>query len=114
MVVVLLLIIGLVIFVGIQTIQISVYGFPPKDEDVLEFIEKVRNSNPSLLGGVTTNCMIISGGNPFISSSINGVLFGFYINDVGAIPKWYKSHSEIKRLYNELGANKTKREKLGL
>jgi hypothetical protein len=42
------------------------------------------------------------------------VLFGFYINNVGLIPKWYKSHSEIKRLYNELGANKTKREKLGL
>jgi hypothetical protein len=114
MVVVILLIIGLVIFTGIQIIDINVYGSPPKDEDVLEFINKVRNSNPSLLSGASTDCMITSSGNPFISSSINGVLFGFYINNVGLIPKWYKSHSEIKRLYNELGANKTKREKLGL
>jgi hypothetical protein len=41
---------------------------------------------------------------------------GCYINDVGAIPRWYKSYDEIQKLYDELGVNsvKTKREKLGL
>ena len=114
MVVVILLIVGLVIFTGSQIININVYWSPPKDEDVLEFIEKVRNSKPSLLSWVSTDCMITSSGNPFISSSVNGLLFGFYINDVGLIPKWYKSHSEIEKLYVELGVKKTKKEKLRL
>jgi hypothetical protein len=41
---------------------------------------------------------------------------GYYIKDVGAIPRWYKSYGEIQKLYSELGVNnvKTKREKLGL
>jgi hypothetical protein len=41
---------------------------------------------------------------------------GYYISDVGAIPRWYKSYGEIQKLYVELGAKsgKTKKEKLGL
>jgi hypothetical protein len=95
---------------------ISVTGFPPKDEDVLEFIEKVRNSNPSLFDGVKPDCMISSRGNPYISTSLNSILIGCHISDVGAIPRWYKSYGEIQKLYVELGAKsgKTKKEKLGL
>jgi hypothetical protein len=58
--------------------------------------------------------MISSSGNPYISSSLSTCLMGYYISDVGAIPRWYKSYDEIQKLYVELGVNdiKTKREKL--
>jgi hypothetical protein len=111
-----LLIIGLILFVGFELVNISVCGFPPKDGDVLEFIEKVRKSNPQLLDGKNPDCMIISSGNPYISSSLSTCLMGYYISDVGTIPRWYHSYSEIQNLYIELGAKsgKTKKEKLGL
>ena len=113
---VVLLIIGLIFFVAFELINISVCGFPPKDEDVLEFLEKVKKSNPSLLDGAKPDSMLRSNGNPFISNSLKTVLMGCYINDVGTIPKWYKSYDEIQKLYIELGAksSKTKKEKLGL
>ena len=113
---VILLIIGLILFVVFELININVCGFPPKDEDVLEFIEKVRKSNPFLLDGAKPDSMISSSGNPYISSSLSTCLMGYYISNVGAVPRWYKSYGEIQKLYVELGANsgKTKREKLGL
>ena len=115
-VLVMLLIAGLIFFSIYELTNLSVTGFPPKDEDVLEFIEKVRKSNPYLLDGAKPNSMISSSGNPYISSSLSTCLMGYYISDVGAIPRWYKSYDEIQKLYTELGANdvKTKREKLGL
>lgn len=115
-VLVIFLIIALITFISFELININVCGFPPKDEDVLEFIEKVRKSNPYLLDGAKPNSMISSSGNPYISSSLSTCLMGYYINDVGTIPRWYKSYGEIQKLYTELGAenSKTKREKLGL
>jgi hypothetical protein len=111
-----LLIIGLILFVAFELIHISVCGFPPKDEDVLEFINKVRKSNPELIDGGKPNSMISSSGNPYISNGLTTFLIGCYISDVGAIPRWYKSYGEIQKLYVELGAKsgKTKKEKLGL
>jgi hypothetical protein len=111
-----LLIIGLILFVVFELINISACGFPPKDGDVLEFLEKVKKSNPVVWDGVKPDSMISSNGNPFISNSLRTVLMGCYINDVGTIPRWYKSYGEIQKLYVELGAKsgKTKREILGL
>lgn len=111
-----LLIVGLILFVAFELININVCGFPPKDEDVLEFLEKVKKSNPSLLDGAKPDSMLRSSGNPFISNSLKTVLMGCYINDVGTIPRWYKSYDEIQKLYVELNAKsgKTKREILGL
>ena len=116
LILVVLLIIGLILFVGFELVNINVCGFPPKDEDVLKFIEKVRKSNPELIDGVKPGSIISSSGNPYISSSLSTCLMGYYINDVGTIPKWYKSYGEIQKLYAELGAKsgKTKREILGL
>jgi hypothetical protein len=115
-VLVMLLIVGFVFFAVYEGVNLSVAGFPPKDEDVLEFIEKVRKSNPYLLDGAKPDSMISSNGNPYISSSLSTCLMGYYISDVGAIPRWYKSYGEIQKLYVELGAKsgKTKKEKLGL
>ena len=113
---VMLLIAGLIFLSIYELTNLSVTGFPPKDEDVLEFIEKLRNSEPYLLDGAKPGSMLCSSGNPYISSSLSTCLMGYYIKDVGAIPRWYKSYDEIQKLYTELGANdvKTKREKLGL
>lgn len=115
-VLVVLLIVGLIFLSIYEGVNLSVTGFPPKDEDVLEFIEKVRKSNPYLLDGAKPDSMISSNGNPYISSSLSTCLMGYYISDVGAIPRWYKSYGEIQKLYVELGAKsgKTKKEKLGL
>ena len=115
-VLVIFLIIALITFISFELINLSVTGFPPKDEDVLEFIEKLRNSEPYLLDGAKPGSMLCSSGNPYISSSLSTCLMGYYIKDVGAIPRWYKSYGEIQKLYAELGVNnvKTKREKLGL
>ena len=96
---------------------ISVVGFPPKDKDVLEFLEKVRESNPYVMDGSNPQSILGSTGNPCISNSIRSCLIGCYIQDVGAIPRWYKSYDEIKKLYVKLGEpkkSKTKRQKLGL
>lgn len=111
-----LLIVGLIPFVAFELININVCGFPPKDEDVLEFVEKVRKSNPELIDGVKPDSIISSSGNPFISNSLRTTLMGCYINDVGTIPRWYKSYGEIQKLYVELGVKggKTKKEILGL
>jgi hypothetical protein len=110
------LIAGLILFVGYEWVNIGVCGFPPKDRDVLEFIEKVRKSNPELIDGAKPGSMISSSGYPYISNSIRTILMGCYIDEVGTIPKWYKSYGEIQKLYVELGSNnsKTKKEKLGL
>jgi hypothetical protein len=115
-VLVIFLIIALIVFIAYELTNLSVTGFPPKDEDVLEFIEKLRNSEPYLLDGAKPGSMLCSSGNPYISSSLSTCLMGYYIKDVGAIPRWYKSYGEIQKLYAELGVNnvKTKREKLGL
>ena len=111
-----LLVMFFILFIAYELVNISVCGFPPKDEDVLEFIDKVRKSNPELIDGAKPGSMVSSSGNPFISNSLRTTLMGCYINDVGAIPRWYKSYDEIQKLYVELGVNsvKTKREKLGL
>jgi hypothetical protein len=110
------LIVVLIVLIAFELINISVCGFPPKDGDVLEFLEKVKKSNPVVWDGAKPDSMISSSGNPFISNSLKTILMGCYINDVGTIPRWYKSYGEIQKLYVELGAKgvKTKREILGL
>jgi len=115
-VLVIFLIVGFVFFAAYERLNLSVTGFPPKDEDVLEFIEKVRKSNPVLLDGAKPDSVISSSGNPYISITLRTILMGCYIQDVGAIPRWYKSYGEIQKLYVELNAKsgKTKREILGL
>lgn len=111
-----LLVMFFILFIAYELININVVGFPPKDKDVLEFIEKVKKSYPELIDGVKPGSLISSSGNPYISSGLSTCLMGCYISDVGAIPRWYKSYDEIQKLYVELGTNssKTKREKLGL
>jgi hypothetical protein len=111
-----LLVMFFILFIAYELTNINVVGFPPKDKDVLEFLEKLRNGDPFLLDGVKPGSMLCSSNTPYISTTLSTVLMGCYINDVGAIPRWYKSYDEIQKLYEELGSksSKTKREKLGL
>ena len=68
-----------------------------------------------MLDGSKPQGMIGSTDNPYISNSIRSCLIGCYIQDVGAIPRWYKSYGEIQKLYGELREpKKSKRQKLGL
>ena len=109
-----LFVISLIFFVVNELITLSVFGFPPKDEDVLEFVVKVRNSKPYIIDGVKPGCILGSSGNPYISKTVSSCLFGGYISNVGVIPRWYESYGEINKLYDDLGVKTTKRERLGL
>ena len=119
-VLVVLLIMCFVFFLVWEIATISVSGFPPKDKDVLEFLEKIKEKNLYVMDGVKPNGIIGGiGDGIYISTALSSCLMGGYINDVGAIPRWYKSYGEIKKLYVKLGPQKivntkTKREKLGL
>lgn len=46
--------------------------------------------------------MISTFGKPYMSKALNCGSFKWYIDGYGAVPRWYKSHSEIEKLYNEL------------
>lgn len=101
-----------------EIITMYVNGIPPKDKDVLEYLEKVKVSNPRVVSGAKEDCMIISDENPFITTSSKTLFIGCSISGVGVIPRWYKSYKEIKKLYVELGSEEfvkqTKKQKLGL
>jgi hypothetical protein len=98
-------------------------GAPPKDVDVMEFLDK----NEPEYSGMYTNwddCYYISGGGwkddpvPDIFKTQAGILFPYYIKNVGVIPVWYKSAKRIDALFTKLYKGSKyenkKRKKLGL
>lgn len=101
---ILLLLIPILTMIFIGDISGSmVCGFPKKDSDYLQFIEKLRNDNPYLLDSASSESMISSYNTKgFVSYSIKGVLTGCYIEGIGMVPRWYKSYSEINKLRDEL------------
>lgn len=101
---ILLLLILILVIVCIGDISGSfVCGFPKKDSVYLDFIEKLRNNDPYIMDGATSDCIISSFDTKgFISYSIKGVLTGCYIEGIGMVPRWYKSYSEINKLRDEL------------
>lgn len=92
----------IIVFIG-DISGVMVCGVPKKDSEYLEYIEKLRNSNPYLLDGTKSDSMISSNiTDGFISDSIQGILFGCYISNMGIVPRWYKSYGEINKLREEL------------
>lgn len=86
---------------------ISVCGWPKSDEVYLELLEKMKTrkiefvdtlDTPGSKGFITT----LSNDLPYISRSITGILFGYYISGYGIVPRWYKSHKEITEIFNQL------------
>jgi hypothetical protein len=108
----------------------AIYGFsllaeqgaPPKDVDVMEFLDK-NESNYLTLCTNWDGCYYISGGSwkdpvPNIFKTKAGILFPYYINNVGLIPVWYKSANRIDVVFTKLHKgskyDNSKRKKLGL
>ena len=98
-------------------------GVAPKDADVMEFLDK----NELEYSGMYTNwndCYYISVGGswrepvPDIFKTQAGILFPYYIKNVGVIPVWYKSAKRIDALFTKLYKGSKyenkKRKKLGL
>lgn len=96
-------------------IGMSVVGFPKSDEEILKVLETLKNNEPEgyddgfratiahmYKSKILDETMIYTFGKPYISKAIKGFSFGWYVDGYGAVPRWYKSHSEITKLYNEL------------
>ncbi len=100
---VLLVVFLIIVFIG-DIAGTSVCGLPKSDEVYLEILEKMKTrkiefvGSPGSKGFITT----VSDDLPYISRSITGILFGYYINGYGIVPRWYKSHKEITKIFNQL------------
>jgi hypothetical protein len=115
------------IFAGIvhEMVFMIEKGTPPKDKDVLEMLEKYKDtytidknwydqfqleSNVDWKSGNPTG--------PRVTKFSYSIFWFGYINRVGVVPRWYKSSKILKQIFNEkLRASKyyqTKRDKLGL
>jgi hypothetical protein len=113
-----LLVLGAVLFGAIlwDTIGMSVVGFPTSDEKILKFLEEIKNNKPDegldnefgrsiwpmYKTKIIDETLIYTFGKPHMSKAIRGVSFKWYVDGLGVVPRWYKSHSEIEKLYNEL------------
>ena len=84
-----------------------VCGLPKSDEVYLELLEKMKTRKIEFVdsfdssggkGFITTS----SNDLPYISRSITGIFFGYYISGYGIVPRWYKSHKEITKIFNQL------------
>lgn len=105
------IVLGLVLFVVFLCIVFigdiagtSVCGSPKSDEVYLDLLEKMRGRNIQYIGECGGPGFITTMSNdlPYISRSIRGILFGYYISGYGIVPRWYKSHKEITKIFNQL------------
>jgi hypothetical protein len=116
---VVLFVLGFVLFgvILFDLIGMSVVGFPKSDKEILKVLEEIKNNQPEDNEGndfiknkitpmykskILEVSLIFTFQKPYISKAIRGVTFGWYVEGLGAVPRWYKSHSEIEKLYNEL------------
>jgi hypothetical protein len=119
--VVLLVLLGVLLFAGIllDVIGMGVVGFPTSDEKILKFLEEIKNNKPEegldnefgrsiwpmYKTKILDETLIYTFGKPYMSKTIRGISYKWYVEGLGAVPRWYKSHSEIEKLYNELKNN---------
>lgn len=99
-----LVIAGLVILFVKDIAGISTCGWPKSDEVYLEIIEKMKTKDIELLNDFGTRGFItcLTPDIPYISGSITGLTFGYYVSGYGIVPRWYKSHKEITKIFNQL------------
>lgn len=118
--VIILLILGLFVWVCIESVNLFELGAPPKDSDILEMLEKYkmeydveRKWNDKFKLKASYRSIT-----PNISQTQYSIIFPYYINNVGLVPIWYKSTKIIEQLFKDkITKSKyttTKREKLGL
>jgi hypothetical protein len=117
---VILVIIGLIVLVLVESFNLFEFGIPPKDSDILEMLEKYSvgydldkkwNDKFKLTSSFRSN-------SPNIHQTQYSIIFPHYIDGVGLVPIWYKSTKIIEQLFKDKIANSkyktTTREKLGL
>ena len=117
---IILLILGLVVWIVVESINLFEFETPAKDLDILEMLEKHKvdynlerkwNDKFALKTSFRLNA-------PAIHQTQYSLLFPYYIANVGVVPIWYKSSNKIKQMFEEkISASSyttTKREKLGL
>jgi hypothetical protein len=118
---------AIAVFVGVvhEVIFMIGKGTPPKDKDVLEMLDKYRNTYSisknwddqfRLESDVDWKSDNPTG--PRITKFNYSILWLGYIEGAGVVPRWYKSSKILKQIFNEkIKASKyyqTKRSKLGL
>jgi ABC-type siderophore export system fused ATPase/permease subunit len=99
-----LLILGLVVLFVKDIAGVSTCGWPKSDEVYLEIIEKMKTKDIELLNDFGSKGFItcLTPDIPFISGSITGLTFAYYVSGHGIVPRWYKSHKEITEIFNQL------------
>jgi hypothetical protein len=82
----------------------STCGWPKSDEVYLEIIQKMKTRDVQLINDMGTKGFItcLTSELPYISGSITGLTFGYYVSGYGVVPRWYKSHKEITEIFNQL------------
>jgi uncharacterized membrane protein len=98
-----LLVVLLVIVFLCDIAGISVLGWPKSDEVYLELLEKMKTRKIQYVGENGSSGFITTLSDlPYISRSITGLTFGYYISGYGVVPRWYKSHKKITKIFNQL------------
>ena len=105
----------IVFFLMFELPNLMLCGWPKTDGKILELLETLRNNKPYTddkeyydsiesfyKTKIVDETMIYTFRQPYISKSLSCLLFKWYIDGYGVVPRWYKSHSEINKLYNEL------------
>jgi hypothetical protein len=100
---VLLVVFLIIVFIG-DIVGTSVCGLPKSDEVYLDLLEKMKERNIQYVGKFKGPGFISTASSdlPYISRSITGSLFGYYSSEYGIVPRWYKSHKEITKIFNQL------------
>lgn len=117
----------LVVFIVAQLISNLIvrwsYGSPAKDVDILELFEKKGDSYDDITKNwedvLTISCSDWKVSVPKITKNNKWfVYYPYYIDGVGAVPRWYKSRKVIDAKFAELFKGSrydtNKRKKLGL
>ena len=99
----LLLLVVCLVMVFVKDISgIMVCGSPKSDEVYLELIEKMKSQKIHYVDKEGAGFITTLSDLPYISRSITGITFRYYINGYGIVPRWYKSHKEITKIFNQL------------
>jgi hypothetical protein len=119
-----LLVVALFVCVVHELIFIIDRGIPPKDKDMIEMLEKYKDTYSKLdrkyndQFTLESNVDRRAGKGPKIIRFNCSILWLGYIEDIGVLPRWYKSSKILKQLFDQQikasSYSVTKRDKLGL
>jgi hypothetical protein len=117
---IIIVIVALLVWAGIEIVNLLEYESPAKDSDILEMLEKCGadyeldrkwNDKFKLKAHWQSSA-------PSIHQTQYSIIFPYHIDGVGVVPIWYKSVNNIKQIFEEkISASKyaiSKRDKLGL